>query len=290
MRGEHCRRCFAFRRSGGSSPHARGTPERHVLDEDADGIIPACAGNTAEWFASAGPARDHPRMRGEHTMRNFPYLRDEGSSPHARGTRVLHGLCDGVGGIIPACAGNTKLAEYGFRLGGDHPRMRGEHIKYAVEGATSQGSSPHARGTPDAHWRHPHDRGIIPACAGNTGLGALLLCVYWDHPRMRGEHVYDLYLSWQGRGSSPHARGTPSWREVRDMLCGIIPACAGNTRPRQAGNRPDGDHPRMRGEHYLTNVDDLQVVGSSPHARGTPTGNVGGAAGAGIIPACAGNT
>ena len=47
-------------------------------------------------------------MCGEHTMRNFPYLRDKGSSPHVRGapseaSKALTRL-----GIIPACAGSTK--------------------------------------------------------------------------------------------------------------------------------------------------------------------------------------
>ena len=50
-------------------------------------------------------------------------------------------------GIIPAYAGNTHGSPNGLMGGGDHPRICGEHIKYAVEGAASQGSSPHMRGT-----------------------------------------------------------------------------------------------------------------------------------------------
>ena len=40
-------------------------------------------------------------------MRNFPYLRDEGSSPRMRGTRNVMTTVTLPLGIIPAYAGNT---------------------------------------------------------------------------------------------------------------------------------------------------------------------------------------
>ena len=46
----------------------------------------------------------------------------------------------------------------------------------------------------------------------------------------------------------------------------------------------------MRGEHLKTSGIDFMEPGSPPHARGTLFNNLGNIAGAGITPACAGNT
>ena len=71
---------------------------------------------------------------------------------------------------------------------------------------------------------------------------------------------------------------------------GIIPACAGSTRPLPSWQRLLRDHPRMRGEHYASVADRYSSLGSSPHARGAllVPGATEGACG--IIPACAGST
>ena len=109
MRGEHesALRCHVL--PAGSSPHARGARElvRHLRQNV--GIIPACAGSTRATRRAPSSSRDHPRMRGEHsvsvTVRGHP----SGSSPHARGA-LYSGLSpQGQGGIIPACAGSTQI-------------------------------------------------------------------------------------------------------------------------------------------------------------------------------------
>ena len=51
----------------------------------------------------------------------------------------------------------------------------------------------------------------------------------WDHPRMRGEHLYGAKLNGVVLGSSPHARGTLFKHRPGAATAGIIPACAGNT-------------------------------------------------------------
>ena len=114
--------------------------------------------------------------------------------------------------------------------------------------------------------------GIIPACAGSTKIP--VVCAY---NRM---------------GSSPHARGAPT--------------------PSSTARPASGDHPRMRGEHFLPPVLAAELVGiipacagstykqlrnlapsvgSSPHARGAPPPSSGRRPSRrGIIPACAGST
>ena len=67
-------------------------------------------------------------MRGEHIVEALLTLLPQGSSPHARGTRVLQRRNVQVSGIIPACAGNTRLNCLSVVLMRDHPRMRGEHF------------------------------------------------------------------------------------------------------------------------------------------------------------------
>ena len=173
----------------GSSPHARGTPEEHVRKQHAEGIIPACAGNTIHDHTPNASHWDHPRMRGEHSSCCSYSSRWCGSSPHARGT-----LCDRIRheqdlGIIPACAGNTPGRWPFARTGWDHPRMRGEHRAFMRFCAVSLGSSPHARGTRWSDSDLSYARGIIPACAGNTAPTPGLTFGLWDHPRMRGEHL-----------------------------------------------------------------------------------------------------
>ena len=52
---------------------------------------------------------------------------------------------------------------------------------------------------------------------------------------------------------------------------GIIPAYAGNTKPRLPVGVPSGDHPRVCGEHTAGVIPEVVVEGSSPRMRGTPT-------------------
>ena len=85
-------------------------------------------------------------------------------------------------------------------------------------------------------------------------------------------------------------RGTLERWRTRIRKVGIIPACAGNTiRLAWIVHRPR-DHPRVCGEHRPRLPTWWVARGSSPRVRGTPSGSVGGVVGAGIIPACAGNT
>ena len=154
-------------------------------------------------------------------------------------------------GIIPVYAGSTLPEDVGDR--------------------DLWGSSPHTRGAPSR--------------------ASTRLVSFWDHPRIRGEHV---------PGRCDHA-----------VLSGIIPAYAGNTfraasesislrgssphtrrtpRPRRLTRNPRRDHPRIRGEHVLAHhaaVLALGIIpayagntwrgrpctsrsrGSSPHTRGT---------------------
>ena len=229
-------------------------------------------------------------MRGEHTVEGGHGSLPTGSSPLARGTPVCHFFILLQLGIIPACAGNTISLNLPLRSSQDHPRLRGEHVQQGTVLRGHSGSSPLARGTrPNLRTDLPC-QGIIPACAGNTSMRRMIRLGSRDHPRLRGEHSTPslTMLSWWG--SSPLARGTHDGVEREDGEDGIIPACAGNTRRRTPSSSPDGDHPRLRGEHAATGLFYESEGGSSPLARGTRDDAVRGTDATGIIPACAGNT
>ena len=75
-------------KSPGSSPHVRGALRILTGIRELHGIIPTCAGSTVMLLYICSRQRDHPRMCGEHLMKNLSLILDVGSSPHVRG--ALH--------------------------------------------------------------------------------------------------------------------------------------------------------------------------------------------------------
>ncbi len=133
-------------------------------------------------------------------------------------------------------------------------------------------------------------RGIIPACAGNTGGFTWRVYLEGDHPRVCGEHDTRGIRRLHNSGSSPRVRGTRCAPSKPVHLTGIIPACAGNTGSAILNGLLNGDHPRVCGEHPTRRRTGPTAPGSSPRVRGTPLEGLKPFLGAGIIPACAGNT
>ena len=168
--------------------------------------------------------------------------------------------------------------------------MCGEHAFSQCQPRTQAGSSPHVRGALIQTVMSVIQQGIIPACAGSTYMRLSSRRATRDHPRMCGEHNPLALKRYALTGSSPHVRGALDSAIVAASNVGIIPACAGSTRPRQSRSRQGWDHPRMCGEHTAVQRAINAGVGSSPHVRG--------ALGLvccilnelGIIPACAGST
>ena len=192
----------------GSSPLARGTPIFAAMIYFAVGLIPARAGNTLKPKRVSLSLWAHPRSRGEHHPHVGCYFSRQGSSPLARGTRYVAFDTETTGGLIPARAGNTPVAQRPSASRRAHPRSRGEHNSIAESIGGSWGSSPLARGTPGYRPRGACASGLIPARAGNTPSSLPCLDAHGAHPRSRGEHVLLRRLSQSDSGSSPLARGT----------------------------------------------------------------------------------
>ncbi len=152
----------------GSSPHARGTPNRREGGEYRRRFIPACAGNASKSPSLSLSSPVHPRMRGERMSYEWQGMARHGSSPQARGPLVIDGLRVFLRRFIPACAGNAGIDSFQARPHAVHPRMRGERIITAPDYAQMIGSSPHARGTRGGSQFHQSQERFIPACAGNA--------------------------------------------------------------------------------------------------------------------------
>ena len=109
IRGEHKFGTLSKKKTSGSSPHSRGTLQKAIWYINRSRIIPAFAGNTSKGQNLRMRRWDHPRIRGEHERTSAYGDMNEGSSPHSRGTRVLHRRRLRAFGIIPAFAGNTAF-------------------------------------------------------------------------------------------------------------------------------------------------------------------------------------
>ena len=106
-RGEHRRMPPCSGGAGGSSPLARGAPGTVRRCCGRCGLIPARAGSTfmCRFLRWGGWA--HPRSRGEHSDSSESRRQSPGSSPLARGARVVTCCYLGNIGLIPARAGST---------------------------------------------------------------------------------------------------------------------------------------------------------------------------------------
>ena len=195
--------------TSGSSPLARGLPERRGDYLRTIGIIPARAGFTCPHAGRRRRPADHPRSRGVYRRVSSCFR-----------FRVW---------IIPARAGFTlhRLRQPPGRR--DHPRSRGVYQDQVDRRRRGVGSSPLARGLHGPAVLQVMAGGIIPARAGFTVGGRFALACRGDHPRSRGVYASSTGPPGIRPGSSPLARGLranelAAWQRVR-----IIPARAGFT-------------------------------------------------------------
>ena len=152
-----------------------------------------------------------------------------GSPPHTQGTPNPLGTQFSSCRITPAYAGNTLENQSLWMRAWDHPRLRGEHFLLKVSHSYLSGSPPLTRGTLSCRVLVVFQFGITPAYAGNTSFAFLKTSSVWDHPRLRGEHLYHEYFYHFHQGSPPLTRGTHIAFLSFLVAFGITPAYAGNT-------------------------------------------------------------
>ena len=152
------------------------------------------------------------------------------------------------------------------------------------------GSPPPTRGTLSRFSARLVVTGITPAYAGNTLKVIITFKFSEDHPRLRGEHLFQFLTCWGYTGSPPPTRGTLDEDTKLFEVSRITPAYAGNTFTDEGNAELRRDHPRLRGEHSWKTVHYKVILGSPPPTRGTHMLIIGQLLMIGITPAYAGNT
>ena len=167
-RGVYSSERSASPRPRGSSPLARGLHGIVEAAKRAVRIIPARAGFTPPRSSRRWPSTDHPRSRGVYQISGMSSRPGPGSSPLARGLRIVDTNPVRVSRIIPARAGFTGPHSVRPSPGPDHPRSRGVYTHFPDPETRCSGSSPLARGLHLHHSGNGVDVRIIPARAGFT--------------------------------------------------------------------------------------------------------------------------
>ena len=207
-RGEHLAAIDQEQWDAGSSPHTRGTHQKHTRRGHMHRFIPTHAGNTPKAYAPGPYASVHPHTRGEHTPPAGNGIIDFGSSPHTRGTPRAHQPHGTGERFIPTHAGNTSGYTWQSATNTVHPHTRGEHDHVVGHHNRRVGSSPHTRGTHVHPGKSAMPLRFIPTHAGNTLNGPAFARKPPVHPHTRGEHPLLTNGHWKQYGSSPHTRGT----------------------------------------------------------------------------------
>ena len=214
--------------------------------------------------------RAHPRVCGENRIRATLLALPLGSSPRVRGKPPSRQLVPQRERLIPACAGKTAPPTPISTRPRAHPRVCGENILYCGMVLTVLGSSPRVRGKLELIQSGHEFFGLIPACAGKTWGRRLGGQDQRAHPRVCGENVIVPSALETVPGSSPRVRGKQTGTSALDGWGGLIPACAGKTRPGRWRQFQRRAHPRVCGENVPRGKTHTYSAGSSPRVRGKP--------------------
>ena len=160
----------------------------------------------------------------------------------------------------------------------------------AIASASASGSSPRLRGTLPRRCDCWGRLRFIPAFAGNTWSSPRRTWKSSVHPRVCGEHAPPAAMDSTVAGSSPRLRGTREHHRILRDRTRFIPAFAGNTMVRIRWWDGATVHPRVCGEHVLTEDAIGDLIGSSPRLRGTHQADTLRQRVQRFIPAFAGNT
>ena len=218
--------------------------------------------------------------------------------------RVVHGL----GGSIPAYAGEPPPAASAAGPGAVYPRVCGGTALWRLAQEVDRGLSPRMRGNPPrTHSLKRHARSI-PAYAGEPAAARALPKSVSVYPRVCGGTQLGLEVLPVGAGLSPRMRGNPHHRPLAHRLERSIPAYAGEPAarrgvcgaatvyPRVCGEpRPAGGssclgavYPRVCGGTASSMRCTTRLRGLSPRMRGNLTGITDAGGNARSIPAYAG--
>ena len=172
---DHLRVCGAdwesrhiTRRKAGSSPRVRSRLLLLLCMFLIAGIISACAEQTMTLPTNSLNLRDHLRVCGADEICLCEYGCALGSSPRVRSRPYEHPHQRDEGGIISACAEQTRLFGFGRLLRKDHLRVCGADNPNDTDRSKPPGSSPRVRSRHFGVRFCSRRDGIISACAEQT--------------------------------------------------------------------------------------------------------------------------
>ena len=252
----------------GPSPRLRGKRRRHGEIVEADGSIPAPAGETSDGRRMTSRASVHPRACGGNNSGSSSLRRWPGPSPRLRGKRRMVRPASVNAGSIPAPAGETLTGMATILEGEVHPRACGGNTDWVTGATNPTGPSPRLRGKLRPRAGGWPSQGSIPAPAGETSgklVGRLNPQV---HPRACGGNGSGIESLTRIFGPSPRLRGKRGLRCGKQGRGRSIPAPAGETSLGASGARPQSVHPRACGGNPERRVEDAAQGGPSPRLRG----------------------
>ena len=212
-------------------------------------------------------AGQHARP-GRVSSSGYGYRVGPGSPPRARGRLSVWVWRLDRRGLTPACAGTSRTVRISPALSRARPRVRGDVVGARLRSRVDRGSPPRARGHPPATNHTPRRRGLTPACAGTSSPTTSAIIGGRAHPRVRGDIDWPAVIAASLMGSPPRARGHPGQPVPQPVRRGLTPACAGTSVRFRTDHRPDGAHPRVRGDIVPQAPYGVPRRGSPPRARG----------------------
>ena len=145
--------------------------------------------------------------------------------------------------------------------------MCGNHRQSSITRIAAAGSPPRVREPPSDGWIGDLRLRITPACAGTTIVTDDITAFGQDHPRVCGNHSYDVTSKTGSPGSPPRVREPHTPEFHLSSTRRITPACAGTTGCRRSDQPEDEDHPRVCGNHRLWPGLCCYPRGSPPRVR-----------------------
>ena len=191
----------------GLSPRVRGNQLRLGGAGDANGSIPACAGEPGKSAAGNDLCEVYPRVCGGTGCWGIILAAPHGLSPRVRGNRQPCRLPVSLRRSIPACAGEP--APRSSRLLGHqvYPRVCGGTLNGSKTLDDVIGLSPRVRGNRAARSSRIPNRRSIPACAGEPDGGAGSADAWGVYPRVCGGTRIAARTAEYRKGLSPRVRG-----------------------------------------------------------------------------------
>ena len=272
----------------GLSPRVRGNPLLRQHRRARRGSIPACAGEPRGRTTSGRISRVYPRVCGGTRRRITWPARRTGLSPRVRGNRGPAGGRGHGAGSIPACAGEPSAPRSKRSPRRVYPRVCGGTANSKPGTVGWLGLSPRVRGNPCSKGGARHDRGSIPACAGEPARADRNPVHQRVYPRVCGGTWLRCTCIRKFPGLSPRVRGNRMRGGVCVAVGGSIPACAGEPPSRRSCRACGTVYPRVCGG---TGAGARRAAGSSglsPRVRGNQGRRGDEDVLDGSIPACAG--